>query len=350
MSLAQELGPHLPFVRRYARALTGSQEAGDAFVRATLMALIDNPGSLPASAEARPGLYKLFHTVWSSAHIEVAAEEEKPDPIRTAESRLRRLTPRSRQAFLLTTMESFSKADAAWIIDASESEMENLIETAVAEIDRQIVTDILVIEAEPLISMDRQEIVRKLGHKVAATATTHAEAVKAARQENPGLVLADIQLADGSSGIDAARDILADLSVPVIFITAFPELLLTGDRPEPTYLIAKPFQRDNVKAAISQALFLGSAVSFARCGRSTGPAGSLPHIARAAVNSSEKHEAADQTIVSLYGTFRRRTGPFERRPRSAPDGQARTRRHRRRRAADARLCRERRLGDPLSVA
>ena len=80
-----------------------------------------------------------------------------------------------------------------------------------------------------------------------------------ARQSPPGLVLADIQLADDSSGIDAVRDILAEFSVPVIFITAFPERLLTGERPEPTFLITKPFQRSTVKAAIAQALFFDSA-------------------------------------------------------------------------------------------
>ena len=73
--------------------------------------------------------------------------------------------------------------------------------------------------------------------------------------EGPGLVLADIQLADGSSGIDAVKDILKRFDVPVIFITAFPERLLTGERPEPTFLITKPFQPETVKAAISQALF-----------------------------------------------------------------------------------------------
>ena len=75
----------------------------------------------------------------------------------------------------------------------------------------------------------------------------------------PGLVLADIQLADDSSGIDAVKDILAEFSVPVIFITAFPERLLTGTRPEPTFLITKPFQRSTVKAAIAQALFFDAA-------------------------------------------------------------------------------------------
>ena len=75
------------------------------------------------------------------------------------------------------------------------------------------------------------------------------------RGAGPGLVLADIQLADGSSGLDAVNEILTEIEVPVIFITAFPERLLTGEKPEPAFLITKPFRPEAVKAAISQALF-----------------------------------------------------------------------------------------------
>ncbi|MES2860336.1 MAG: response regulator, partial [Pseudomonadota bacterium] len=114
---------------------------------------------------------------------------------------------------------------------------------------------VLIIEDEAIISADIESLVRELGHNVTATATTHDEAVDAVARHRPGLVLADIQLADGSSGIDAVKDILKRFDVPVIFITAFPERLLTGERPEPTFLITKPFQPETVKAAISQALF-----------------------------------------------------------------------------------------------
>ena len=96
---------------------------------------------------------------------------------------------------------------------------------------------------------------QEIGHRVKAVARTHAEAVEAVKRERPGLVLADIQLADGSSGLEAVNEILASIDVPVIFITAYPERLLTGDKPEPVFLITKPFQPESVKAIISQALF-----------------------------------------------------------------------------------------------
>ena len=146
-----------------------------------------------------------------------------------------------------------------YLIGASPQDVDNLVAEALEEIERQTLADVLIIEDEPIIAMDIETIVRDLGHNVTGVAVTRDEAVAQARQNPPGLVLADIQLADDSSGIDAVKDILAEFSVPVIFITAFPERLLTGTRPEPTFLITKPFQRSTVKAAIAQALFFDAA-------------------------------------------------------------------------------------------
>jgi CheY-like chemotaxis protein len=170
-----------------------------------------------------------------------------------------RMTPLSRQALLLTAMEGFTPEDAAYLIDVEPSEVEELVTEALAEIENQTRARVLIIEDEPIIAMDIETIVRDLGHNVTGVAVTRDEAIAQARQHPPGLVLADIQLADNSSGIDAVKDILAEFSVPVIFITAFPERLLTGTRPEPTFLITKPFQRSTVKAAIAQALFFDAA-------------------------------------------------------------------------------------------
>jgi CheY-like chemotaxis protein len=251
MSLGQELAPHLPFLRRYARALTGSQAHGDAFVRATLEAIVAKPDEFPRDVDPRLGLYKTFHAIWSTANVE---EGEDPGQGVTgaegiAHARLSRITPLSRQALLLT----------GYLIGASAPEVDNLVAEALEEIERQTLADVLIIEDEPIIAMDIETIVRDLGHNVTGVAVTRDEAVAQARQNPPGLVLADIQLADDSSGIDAVKDILAEFSVPVIFITAFPERLLTGTRPEPTFLITKPFQRSTVKAAIAQALFFDAA-------------------------------------------------------------------------------------------
>ena len=260
MSLGDELAPHLPFLRRYARALTGSQSHGDNFVRTTLEAIVENPDDFPNDVDPRLGLYRTFHAIWSTAHIEDDSDVgNHSEAENIAQARLSRITPLSRQALLLTSLEGFSNEDTAYLIDVPEADVENLVSEAMNEIERQTRAEVLIIEDEPIIAMDIETIVRDLGHNVTGVAVTRDEAVAQARSHPPSLVLADIQLADDSSGIDAVKDILQDFKVPVIFITAFPERLLTGSRPEPTFLITKPFQRATVKAAISQALFFDAA-------------------------------------------------------------------------------------------
>ncbi|WP_260508537.1 response regulator [Sphingomicrobium aestuariivivum] len=262
MSLGQELAPHLPFLRRYARALTGSQVHGDNFVRTTLETIVENPDEFPRDRDPRLGLYRTFHAIWSTAHLEDDSDpsaREGSEAESIAQARLSQITPLSRQALLLTSLEGFSNEDTAYLIDTSPEDVDKLVKEATAEIEKQTRAEVLIIEDEPIIAMDIETIVRDLGHNVTGVAVTRDEAVAQAKADRPSLVLADIQLADDSSGIDAVKDILADFRVPVIFITAFPERLLTGERPEPTFLITKPFQRSTVKAAISQALFFDAA-------------------------------------------------------------------------------------------
>lgn len=260
MSLGQKLAPHLPFLRRYARALTGSQSHGDNYVRAALEAIVAAPDDFPKDVDVRVGLYRTFQAIWNSTNYdEMESQAGDADREAIAQARLSGITPLSRQALLLTAMEGFTVTDTAYLIEASPEEVEALVADAIAEIDRQTRTEVLIIEDEPIIAMDLETIVRDLGHSVSGVAVTRDEAVAQAHAHRPGLVLADIQLADDSSGIDAVKDILAEFNVPVIFITAFPERLLTGERPEPTFLITKPFQRSTVKAAISQALFFNAA-------------------------------------------------------------------------------------------
>jgi len=258
MSLLARLAPHLPYVRRYARALTGDQSTGDNYVRVALEALAAGEQQLSPDMTPLVALYHVFHAIWSSTGAQLESGSQigaLGDGRDEASRRLMRIAPRSRQAFLLTALEGFTPSEAAQILSADPRDVERLIADAQSDIDAELATDVLVIEDEAIISADIQSLVKELGHRVTGAATTHDEAVEEVARHKPGLVLADIQLADGSSGIDAVKDILKDIDVPVIFITAFPERLLTGERPEPTFLITKPFQPETVKAAISQALF-----------------------------------------------------------------------------------------------
>ncbi len=255
MTLSTRIAPHLPYLRRFSRAVTGSQTSGDAYVAATLEALIADVSIFPEASNDRIALYRLFSKLFSSSAVRVP----NPQPHFVWEQRAARnlsnLAPKPRQAFLLVAVEGFTKEQAAEILDLSDTEFAQLIEQATREISRQVATDILIIEDEPLIAMDIEQLVESLGHHVVGIARTHKEAVALYGKTNPKMILADIQLADGSSGIDAVNDILSSEALPVIFITAFPERLLTGERPEPTFLVTKPFNPDMVKALISQALF-----------------------------------------------------------------------------------------------
>jgi DNA-directed RNA polymerase specialized sigma24 family protein len=255
VSKSEIIAQHLPFLRRYARALTGSQKSGDAYVTAVLEAMLEEPESFPGGREPRVALYRAFTKVWDSL-----AEKNKnvpnPDASRLpVEKRLTQLTPRMRQAFLLVALEGFSEKEAAEILNVDVPTLRDYLDEAGKELAAEIATEVLIIEDEPLIAVDIEGLVENLGHNVLGIARTHREAVRLAKTKAPGLILADIQLADGSSGLDAVNELLKSFEVPVIFITAYPERFLTGERPEPAFLIPKPFQPATVSAVISQALF-----------------------------------------------------------------------------------------------
>ncbi|RLP22494.1 response regulator [Mesorhizobium sp. YM1C-6-2] len=255
MSLSATIAPHLPFLRRFSRAVSGSQHSGDALVAALLEAVIADVSIFPKASSDRIALYRLFSQLFTAVSIRVPQETAPTAWEQRTAANLGALAPRTRQAFLLIAVEGFSNEEAAEILDATEEEFTDLLTQASAEISRQVATDILIIEDEPLIAMDIEQMVESLGHRVVGTARTHAEATAMFKNSRAKMILADIQLADGSSGIDAVNEILSTASVPVIFITAFPERLLTGERPEPAFLVTKPFNPDMVKALISQALF-----------------------------------------------------------------------------------------------
>jgi DNA-directed RNA polymerase specialized sigma24 family protein/CheY-like chemotaxis protein len=253
MSAAQTVSKYLPFLRRYARALTGSQSSGDAYVAATLETLIKEPDLLNSASQPKVALFRIFTSIWNSVPVN-GAKEAASSPI-PAERRISHLTPRPRQAFLLVSLEGFSDDAAAEILGEDLQNFRALVDEAGRELAAEIATDVLIIEDETFIALDLEGVAESLGHRVVGIARTHAEAVKLAKSKKPGLILADIQLADGSSGLDAVNELLDEFEVPVIFITAYPERFLTGQRPEPAFLIAKPFQPATVSAVVSQALF-----------------------------------------------------------------------------------------------
>jgi DNA-directed RNA polymerase specialized sigma24 family protein len=253
MSISSKIAPHLPYLRRFARALAGTQASGDAYAVAALQSLVEEPSLLIDPGDLRISLYHLLLRVWSTVPSNGLGSDDRSE--RAARHSLEGLTPRSRIAFLLTAVEGLTPSQVARVLECTPGQAEDLISSAREELAAEIATDVLIIEDEPIIAMDLEMLVESQGHRVIGIAATHAEAIDLVHRTEPGLVLADIQLADGSSGLDAVNEILRDITVPVIFVTAYPEQLLTGERPEPAFLVTKPFRIDALKAIIGQALF-----------------------------------------------------------------------------------------------
>jgi CheY-like chemotaxis protein/DNA-directed RNA polymerase specialized sigma24 family protein len=248
---------HLPYLRRYARALTGNQTSGDRYAVAVLESIVADPGLLAAHPDPRVSLFAVFHSIWTTSGAPVAEADDRISG--AAQAHMAGLTLNSREALLLNTVEGFALAEVAAIMGVDAAEAKTLVDAAVQEMERSVRGSVLVIEDEAIIAMDIVAIVEGMGHRVTANARTRAEAVRMAAAERPDLILADIQLADNSSGIDAVSDILRQFgALPVIFITAFPERLLTGARPEPAFLINKPYTEEQVRSAVSQAMFFSS--------------------------------------------------------------------------------------------
>jgi CheY-like chemotaxis protein len=249
MSFKQQLATELPYLRRYARGLTGSQTLGDAAVRETLEAILEAPEEWDESLPVKTELFRTFHRIWNSDLL-------APLETRGRSGVIAQFPIERRQSLLLATVEGFTEDQVALILGLGSADVSDHVEAARVAIADALTAKVLIIEDESIIALHIKQIVESLGHQAMAIVRTRGEAVAQAREEPPELVLADINLADGSSGIDAVKDILAEQSVPVIFITAYPERLLTGERPEPTYLITKPFEPETVIATIGQALLM----------------------------------------------------------------------------------------------
>ncbi len=236
----------LPGLRRYARAAAGSTREGDRHVAAALRRLAGEPPLGSAPDELKAAAYAAFHRSWDGDAPGALA------PVSGAERRLRDLPRLPREALLLSALEGFSTNEAAKILGREAAEIEAALGQAHAAIEAQLATRILLVEDEAVIALDLSATLIGLGHDVAAIADTADKAVAAARDMRPGLVVADVALADGSSGVEAVREIQRERNVPAVFVTAYPERVVDGVG---SAFVSKPFLASAVRAAVERALF-----------------------------------------------------------------------------------------------
>jgi CheY-like chemotaxis protein len=258
IGLSQSIAAYLPFLRRYARALTGNQTTGDRYAAATLDAILDDSSLFRTYISPRAALFRTFHVIWSSAGAPID-EDESSFLEHRAQMHLSGLTKDSREALLLHTIEGFDLNELGDVLQTSTEQALALLQQATSEMEKSMRGAVMIIEDEAFVAMDIESIVLGMGHYVTGIARTHAAALTLGATERPDLILADIRLADASSGIEAVHDLLATFGdIPVIYITGSPELLLTGKRPEPAFLIGKPYTEEQVRSAVSQAMFFAS--------------------------------------------------------------------------------------------
>ncbi len=227
----------LPYARRFARALAGSQPEGDAMVAAALRTGVPE---FPGSDGARLGLFAAVGRI-------AGAVEEPPGA----------LTRTERMLLLLTSLEELSPAAAAYVLGLAADRAEAILADARDRLRAATVARVLIIEDEPIIAMDLQQLVESAGHEVVGVASSEEEAVAIADSERPSLVLADVNLGQGGDGASAVERIMMRHSAPVIFVTAYPERLLTGSKVEPAFVITKPFEPTMLAVATYQAVNRG---------------------------------------------------------------------------------------------
>ncbi|QHQ37323.1 response regulator [Algicella marina] len=260
MNVSALIAGELPYLRRYARALTGDQTRGDTYAATTLEAILADPSAFDTDLRPKVALFRVFHSIWASSGRSIAPAGDLSEGMEAqAQRRLQALTPNTREAVLLSTMEGLVPEEIAEVMNVDTDEATKFLDVGLSEMATELKGRVMIIEDEPIIAMDIQAIVSDGDHSVVGIARTRTEAVAMADEHRPDLLLCDVQLADGSSGIDAANDILKMMpNIPIVFITAYPERLLTGERPEPAFLITKPFTEEQVRLAVSQSLFFAS--------------------------------------------------------------------------------------------
>ncbi len=229
----------LPYARRYARALTGNQPRGDAIVAESLRDLLADG---TAAGDARPALYRAI-TLRFDALTTLATP-----------SLAGGLSAVQRKLLLLTSLEELPIEVAAGVLGIPAEQAAAQVAEARDHLRAGAATDVLIIEDEPIIAMDIGELVLNCGHRVVGVATTESEAVQLAERHKPGLILADINLGIGGDGTSAVSRIMKHHYAPVIFVTAYPERLLTGEDLEPAFVITKPFEPLTLAIATYQAV------------------------------------------------------------------------------------------------
>lgn len=255
--LQGEITRQVPILRRYAGCLTGLPADGDALVTAVLAGILSGELELTTIAGPRLGLLRALHDFWRPGD-DVSGPALPDDPNLPRASRLLQLLPPlARAVTILTRGERLSTAEAGFVLRMEPAEVQLRLQVANRELARVMARRILIVEDDAITAIDLEDLVTSLGHRAIGPAVTRKEAVSLAMQEEPDLILSDVQLDERNAGIDAVREIRCRLNVPVIFVTAYPDHFADRVILDNSYIVSKPFSDGMISSMITNALRLG---------------------------------------------------------------------------------------------
>jgi len=246
-------------MRRYGRALTGSTIRGDDLVTRAVEAALTEPERYQLDTDDEPvtrrRLYTLLNELFDADTGPAGASVSLAEPGHPIETALSSLPEQERRVFLLVSLEELSTPQAADVMGVPAEEARDALARAQNAMREQLVANILIVEDDAIIAYDLTETVLGMGHKVCGTAATMEEALAAAAANQPSLALMDLRLAHGGSGITTAQALRETRALPIIFVTAFAEELKQRGLDYLGPVIKKPFTREQIERAITQAVF-----------------------------------------------------------------------------------------------
>ncbi len=115
---------------------------------------------------------------------------------------------------------------------------------------------IQIVEDERIVALDLKQDLESMGYRVCGVAASESHALELARREAPDLVLMDINLGAGGDGTRAAKRLMDEYRVPVVYLTAYaePETLNRAGLTAPYGYLLKPFELRELNATIHMAL------------------------------------------------------------------------------------------------
>lgn len=245
----RDLSAFVPSLTRHAQIVAGSQQAAAEQVRLCLEMLAAQPERL-SGEDCRFDLFRAFHDLWSPDRPGAAGNHARAvaADLETGAANLEKCV------LHLVEVEGFCEERVAEILSIDKRRIAEILRRRKRHQGSPVHASVLIIEDDVLIAKHLNEVAQELGLTVNSVADGVEGAVTAARNQKPAVILTDIQLRKGQSGLVAIRAILQRRRVPVVFVTGYPWMLdLKGERNQ-TFVVAKPFRTHALKATIIKAL------------------------------------------------------------------------------------------------